>query len=159
MDSQSFTLFHVAISVIAIAAGLVVVYGMLNAQRMAGLTALFLVTTILTSVTGFFFQRDHLLPSHIVGIISLVILAVTVAAMYARHLLGGWRVVYVIGAVMALYLNVFVLVVQSFLKVPSLHVLAPHGSEPPFAIAQGAVLIMFVVLGFLAARRFHPAAA
>ena len=159
MDSQGFTLFHVAISLIGIASGLVVLYGLLNAQRMSAMTAVFLATTVLTSVTGYFFHRDHILPSHIVGGISLVLLAAAIAAYYAFRLAGYWRPVYVITAVMALYLNVFVLVAQSFLKVPALHALAPKGSEPPFAIAQGIVLLAFVVLGFLAVRRFRPAPA
>lgn len=157
MDSQAFTLFHVVISLIAIAAGLIVLYGLLTANRMAGMTLVFLVTTIATSVTGFFFHRDHLLPSHIVGIISLVVLALTTFALYSGRLNGFWRSVYVIGAVISLYLNVFVLVAQSFLKIPALHALAPNGSEPPFAIAQGIVLIAFIVLGVLAMKRFHPA--
>jgi len=157
MDSQAFTLFHVAISLIAIVAGLIILYGLLTANRMAAMTLVFLVTTIATSVTGFFFHRDHLLPSHIVGIISLVVLALTTFALYSGKLRGFWRPVYVIGAVISLYFNVFVLVVQSFLKVPALHELAPNGSEPPFAIAQGVVLIAFIVLGVLAVKRFHPA--
>jgi len=157
MDSQAFTLFHVVISLIAIVAGLIVLYGLLTANRMAAMTLVFLVTTIATSVTGFFFHRDHLLPSHVVGIISLVVLALTTFALYGGKLRGFWRPVYVIGAVISLYLNVFVLVVQSFLKVPALHELAPNGSEPPFAIAQGMVLIAFIVLGVLAVKRFHPA--
>jgi hypothetical protein len=157
MDSQAFTLFHVAISLIAIVAGVIVLYGLLTATRMAGMTLVFLVATIATSVTGFFFHRDHLMPSHIVGIISLVVLALTTFALYSGRLRGFWRPVYVIGAVVSLYLNVFVLVVQSFLKVPALHALAPNGSEPPFAIAQGIVLIAYIVLGVLAVKRFHPA--
>ena len=156
MDSQALTLVHVAISLIGIASGLVVLYGLLNARRMSAMTAVFLVTTVLTSVTGYFFHRDHILPSHIVGAISLVLLAAAIAAYYTFRLAGYWRPVYVITAVMALYLNVFVLVAQSFLKVPVLHALAPKGSEPPFAIAQGIVLLAFVVLGFLAVRRFRP---
>lgn len=157
MDSQAFTLFHVAISLIAIVAGLIVLYGLLTANRMAGMTLVFLVTTIATSATGFFFHRDHLLPSHIVGIISLVVLALTTFALYGARLRGFWRPIYVIGAVVSLYLNVFVLVVQSFLKVPALHELAPNGSEPPFAVAQGILLIAFIVFGVLAVKRFHPA--
>jgi len=157
MDSQALTLFHVVISLIAIASGLIVLYGLLTANRMAGMTLVFLVTTIATSVTGFFFHRDHLLPSHIVGIISLLVLALTTFALYSGQLRGFWRPVYVIGAVISLYLNVFVLVAQSFLKVPALHALAPNGSEPPFAIAQGIVLVAFIVLGVLAVKRFHPA--
>jgi hypothetical protein len=156
MDSQAFTVFHVAISLIGIASGLIVVYGLLTANRMRGMTLLFLLTTIATNVTGFFFHRDHILPSHIVGGISLVVLAVTTAALYLYKLRGSWRTVYTVGAVTSLYFNVFVFVVQAFLKIPSLHVLAPKRSEPPFAIAQGLVLVLFVVLGTLAVKRFRP---
>jgi hypothetical protein len=156
MDSQALVVSHTAISLIAILAGLIVLYGLIKANRMPGVTALFLVTTIATSVTGFFFHREQLLPSHVVGILSLIVLAVTVLALYTYRLRGAWRGVYVIGAVISLYLNVFVLVAQSFLKVPALHQLAPQGNEPPFAIAQGVVLLLFVVLGFLAFKRFRP---
>ena len=159
MDSQSFTLFHVVISLVAIASGLVVMYGLLTANRMRAMTALFLVTTIATSATGYFFHRDHILPSHVVGAISLVLLAAACVALYGAHLRGRWRPVYVVSAVVALYLNVFVLVVQLFLKVPSLHVLAPKGSEPPFVVVQGLVLLAFVVLAALAVRRFRPGVA
>jgi hypothetical protein len=157
MDSQAFTQFHVALSLVGIVSGSIVLYGLLTSNRMPRMTLLFLVTTVLTSVTGFFFQRDHIMPSHIVGIISLVFLAVTILALYTYRLRGPWRAVYVIGAVISLYLNVFVLVVQSFLKVPALHAFAPNGNEPPFAIAQGCVLLVFIVLGVLAAKRFRPA--
>ena len=156
MDSQALVFSHTAISLIAILAGLIVLYGLLTVNRMPAMTLFFLVTTIATSVTGFFFHREQLLPSHIVGVISLVVLAVTVLALYTYRLRGIWRAVYVIGAVISLYLNVFVLVVQSFLKVPALHQLAPQGNEPPFAIAQGIVLLLFIVLGFLAFKRFRP---
>lgn len=157
MDSQAFTQFHVAISLVGILSGLIVLYGLLKSDRMPRMTLLFLVTTVLTSVTGFFFHRDHIMPSHIVGIISLVFLGVTMLALYAYHLRGFWRAVYVIGAVISLYLNVFVLVVQLFQKVPALHAFAPNGNEPPFAIAQGCVLLVFIVLGVLAVKRFRPA--
>ena len=156
MDSQALVFSHTAISLIAILAGLIVLYGLLTVNRMPAMTLFFLVTTIATSVTGFFFHREQLLPSHIVGILSLVVLAVTVLALYTYRLRGIWRAVYVIGAVISLYLNVFVGVVQSFLKVPALHQLAPQGNEPPFAIAQGIVLLLFIVLGLLAFKRFRP---
>jgi len=159
MDSQALVFSHTAISLIAILAGLIVLYGLLTVNRMPAMTLFFLVTTIATSVTGFFFHREQLLPSHIVGILSLVVLAVTVLALYTYRLRGIWRAVYVVGAVISLYLNVFVLVVQSFLKVPALHQLAPQGNEPPFAIAQGVVLLLFIVLGFLAFKRFRPVVA
>jgi hypothetical protein len=159
MDSQALVLSHTAISLIAIVTGFIVLFGLMTAQRMSSMTLVFLVTTIATSVTGYFFHRDHILPSHIVGGIALVVAAITCYALYARRMLGAWRAIYVIGAVISLYLNVFVLIAQGFLKVPALHALAPSGSEPPFAIAQGIVLLVFVVLGYLAVRRFHPASA
>lgn len=159
MSLATFTLLHVIISLIGIATGLIVLFGMLAGKRLDGWTWLFLATTILTSVTGFFFPFDHLLPSHIVGIISLVVLALAVLARYAFRLSGAWRWIYVVTAVTALYLNCFVGVVQAFLKIPALTPLAPTQSEPPFQIAQGALLVLFIVLGFLATRRFHTAPA
>jgi hypothetical protein len=118
-------------------------------------TALFLATTVATSVTGFGFPFTHLLPSHILGIISLIALAIAILARYSRHLVGAWRKIYVISAVIALYLNVFVLVVQGFEKVPALHALAPTQKEPPFAIAQLLVMLLFIVLTVFAAKRFR----
>jgi hypothetical protein len=151
----TFTLIHVAISLAGIGSGLVVAIGLLSAKRLDGWTAIFLATTVLTSVTGYGFPFEHLLPSHIVGGISLLVLAVAIYARYGRHLTGPWRRVYVIGAVVALYLNVFVLVVQLFRNVPALTKLAPTQSEPPFAIAQLVVLALFVGIGVAAASRFR----
>jgi hypothetical protein len=130
---------------------------MLGSQRMGGLTAVFLITTILTSVTGFMFPFNGVMPSHIVGGISLVVLAIALGALHVFGLRGAWRWVYVVTAVIALYFNVFVLVAQGFQKIGALHALAPTQSEPPFAIAQIIVLALFVWVGFLAVRRFHPA--
>jgi hypothetical protein len=144
------------LSLVGIASGVIVLYGMLGAKRLEGLTALFLATTVLTSVTAFFFPFTTLGPSQIVGIISLVVLAAALVALYACHLAGPWRWIYVVGAVVALYLNVFVGVVQAFRKIPALTALAPTQSEPPFAIAQLVVMAIFIVLGFMAVRRFHP---
>jgi hypothetical protein len=155
MDSQALLLSHVAISAIAILSGVMVLVGLLGARRMPGVTLVFLITTAGTSASGFLFQRDHLLPSQVVGAIALLILVPTVLALYTFRLRGAWRAIYVIGAVISLYLNVFVLVAQAFLKVPSLHALAPTGGEPPFAIAQGVVLLLFVILGVLAVKRFR----
>jgi hypothetical protein len=138
---------------------LIVVYGMLSGKRLDGWTAIFLTTTVLTSVTGFLFPIEHLLPSHKVGIISLIVLAFAILGRYAFHLAGGWRRTYVICAVIALYLNCFVGVVQAFLKVPALKALAPTQKEPPFLVAQLLVLAVFVVLMVLASKRFHPAPA
>lgn len=156
MDSQAFTLFHVAISLVGILSGLVVLYGLLTANRMRGTTLLFLATTVATSVTGYFFHRDHIMPSHIVGAVSLLFLCAAIVALYTFRLRGVWRVAYVASAVASLYLNVFVLIVQAFGKVPFLHALAPNGSEPPFIVVQVIVLVAFVVLGFAAVRRFRP---
>ncbi len=152
---QAFTLFHVAISLVGIAAGLVVLAGMLRGRNPDGWTSVFLWTTVATSVTGFLFPFQRLLPSHVVGILSLLILAVAIPARYRFRLRGAWRRVYAIGAVIALYFNVFVLVVQLFLKVPPLHALAPTQKEPPFAVAQGLVLVAFLVAGVAAVRRFR----
>jgi hypothetical protein len=156
LSTSSFTLVHVVLSLIGIASGLIVVFGMARSNRREGWTALFLATTALTSVTGFFFHTAKILPSHIVGVISLVVLALAIAGFYVFHLAGAWRWVYVVGAVTALYLDSFVAVVQAFLKVPSLHALAPKGSEPPLAVAQLGLLALFVAFGAVAVRRFHP---
>jgi hypothetical protein len=157
MDSPLFTQIHVAISLIGILTGLVVMQGLLASRRYPAMTAVFLLFTVLTSVTGYFFHRAHILPSHIVGAISLVVLALAIAALYAFHLRGAWRAVYVVTAVLAEYLNVFVLIVQSFLKIPALHALAPtQTSEPAFVGAQGAALLVFLVIGVLSLRRFRP---
>jgi hypothetical protein len=158
MSTSTFTLLHVVLSLVGIAAGLVVLLGMLGSKRLAGWTALFLATTVLTSVTGYFFPVDQILPSHIVGALSLIVLAIALVALYAYRLERSWRWIYVVSAVLALYLNVFVGVVQAFLKVPSLTALAPTQASPVFMVAQGIVLLIFVVLGVLAVRSFHPAA-
>jgi hypothetical protein len=121
------------------------------------MTAIFLATTVLTSVTGFFFHSKAIGPPHIVGVISLIDLAIALFALYGRRMMGAWRPIYVITAVISLYLNCFVLVVQAFGKFAPLHALAPAGTEPPFVAAQGATLVAFIVLGFLAVRRYHPA--
>ncbi len=155
MSIPTFTLVHTVLSLIGILAGLVVLFGMFGSNRLPGWTAVFLATTVLTCVTGFFFPRDQILPSHIVGIVTLVVLAIAIVALYVYRLAGSWRWIYVASAVLALYLNVFVGVVQAFLKVPFLNALAPTQSEPPFAIAQGVALVIFVVLGILAVRSFH----
>ena len=149
-----FTLTHVVVSLAGIVAGVIVVIGMLGRKSLDGWTALFLVTTVLTSVTGFGFPFFQFLPSHAVGIISLVVLAPAIFGRYARHLAGRWRATYVIGAVVALYLNVFVLIVQAFRRVPALSALAPTQSEPPFIIGQLLALVLFAVLGVQAVKRY-----
>ena len=151
-----YTIIHVLISLVGIASGLVVTYGLLTAKRLDGWTKIFLITTVLTSITGFFFPVQHFMPSHAVGILSLLILLPCIIARYPLHLAAHWRLVYVITAMIALYLNVFVLVVQLFEKVPPLHDLAPTQTEPPFKITQLTVLILFTVLTITAAIRFHP---
>jgi hypothetical protein len=155
MTISTFTTVHVVLSLVGIFSGFVVLIGLLAGKRLDGLTALFLVSTVLTSVTGFLFPVDHFLPSHGVGIISLVVLAVAILARYAFHLAGAWRWIYVVGAVVGLYLNVFVLIAQAFLKVPALKAMAPTHSEPPFLIAQLVVMALFIALGIAAAKRFR----
>jgi len=155
MTTSTFTLVHVLISLTGIGSGFIVVYGLLTGKRLDGWTAIFLVTTILTSVTGFFFPVEHLLPSHIVGSISLVVLAGALLARYARRMERSWRWIYVVCAVLALYLNVFVAVVQTFLKVPAVHALAPTQKEPPFLVAQLIVMAIFVALGIVAVKKFR----
>ncbi|WP_407158037.1 hypothetical protein [Bradyrhizobium sp. STM 3557] len=158
LSLENFTLLHVIISLVAVASGLVVMFGMLGSQRMPALTGIFLVTTILTSVTGLMFPFTELLPSHVLSVISLVLLAIACVALYGRRLSGVWRPVYVVSALVSLYLNVFVLVIQSFLKIPLLHALAP--GDPPnatvFAIVQGVVLLLFAVAIISVWRRFRP---
>ena len=156
LSIENFTILHVAISLIGIVSGLIVLFGMLGARRLPGWTALFLATTVLTSVTGFMFPINGLTPAIVVGLISIVILAIALMALYVKHLSGAWRWIYVTTALAALYFNVFVLIVQSFQKVPALQKLAPTQSEPPFSVTQGVVLVAFLVLGTMAARRFRP---
>lgn len=158
MGSAALTIVHVIISLFGIFTGLVVMGGILSSNRLPGWTAAFFAATVLTSVTGYFFHDTHVTPGQIVGAISLALLAGALVAFYVFDLRGIWRVVYVVGAVASLYLNVFVLVVQSFLKAPALHMLAPKGTEPPFALTQAVVLLAFIVLGALALFRFRPAA-
>jgi len=155
VDLPMFTLIHVVISVLGIFTGLVVVGGLMAGARMDGWTAFFLATTILTSVTGFGFPFTKVSPPHVVGALSLVVLAVCLAARYWKQLEGGWRTTYVVTAVAALYLNVFVLVVQLFLRTPPLAQLAPTQQEAPFAVTQALVLAIFVWMGWAAVRGFR----
>jgi hypothetical protein len=153
-----FLILHVALSLVGILTGFVVIYGLITSQRFDGMTLVFLASTIATSVTGFppFFRLEKLLPSHVVGVISLVVLALAVYARYQGALAGGWSTTYVVAAVIAQYLNVFVLVVQLFLKVPALKALAPTQKEAPFKIAQSVVLLAFIVGGWVATTSFEP---
>jgi hypothetical protein len=163
LSLSTFVLVHVIISLIGIAAGFVVMFGMLGSKRMPGWTASFLLLTILTSATGFLIPpllTDKLLPSHIIGALSLLLLAIACLALYGQKLAGAWRWIYVVTALLALYFNTFVLVIQSFLKIAPLHELAP--GEPPggpvFAIVQGIVLVFFIIMIIGAVRRFRPPA-
>jgi hypothetical protein len=161
MSLSTFVTAHVIISLIGIVAGIIVMFGLLGSSRMPGLTAIFLLFTILTNATGFLIPpllTETLLPSHMIGILSLVLLAVACIALYGMQLSGAWRWIYVVTAMISLYLNVFVLVIQSFLKVPALHALAPSvpPSEPPFAIVQGIVLLFFIIVIIGAVRRYRP---
>jgi hypothetical protein len=150
------TFVHVLLSLIGILAGLVVLFGLLTSRQLNGWTTVFIWSTVATSVTGFLFPFHRFLPSHAIGIISLIVLAVAIYALYGRHLAGAWRLVYAVTAMIALYLNVFVLIAQLFAKVPALKTLAPTQTEAPFKEAQLAALIAFVVLTILAAIKFHP---
>jgi hypothetical protein len=158
MSLSTLTAVHVVISLIGIVSGIVVMFGLLGSNRMPGLTAIFLLFTILTSATGFLFPFEKLLPSHIISILSLVLLAIACIALYGMNLSGAWRWIYAVTALISLYLNVFVLVIQSFLKIGPLHALAPSvpPSEPPFAVVQVIVLVFFVVATIGAIRRFRP---
>lgn len=154
---QAYTLVHTLIALAAIPAGFFVLAGLLKSERRNGWTTIFIVTTLLTSLTGFGFPFTGLLPSHIFGILTLILLALVVQARYRRAFKGIWRVVYVIGTMLALYLNMFVAVVQGFLKIPALHALAPTQTEPAFVIAHALLFLLFVVFTAAAVRRFHPA--
>ena len=161
MSLSTFVTVHVIISLIAIVAGIIVMFGLLTSNSMPGLTAIFLLFTILTSATGFLIPplvSEKLLPSHMVGALSLVLLAIACIALYGMKLSGAWRWIYAVTALLSLYLNIFVLVIQGFLKVPALHALAP--GEPPggpvFAVVQLIVLVFFVIVIIGAVRRFRP---
>lgn len=154
LGMTAFTLFHVVLSLVGILSGLVVVFGLIAANRLPGWTATFLATTVATSATGFLFPYRGFKPSYVVGIVSLIVLAIAIFALYGRGLAGAWRRTYVVSAVLSLYLNVFVLIAQLFMKVPALKALAPTQSEPPFLVTQVVVMVIFIALGFLAGKRF-----
>ena len=156
MSLAAFTTLHVIISLVAVAAGIIALVAMTGGRHMAAMTAIFLATTVLTSITGFMFPPKPIGPPHIFGAISLVALAVSLFALYGRKLAGLWRPAYIMTAVLSLYLNCVVLVVQSFQKLPFLNTFAPTGSEPPFLAAQGVTLLIIGYLGFLAIRRYRP---
>jgi hypothetical protein len=156
MSLATFTLMHVLISLVGIASGLIVMEQFLLNRPLGLSNAVFLTTTIATSVTGFFFPFNGITPAHMLGIVSLVILSVALFALHAGNLIGPWRWIYVLTAATALYLNVFVAVVQAFRKVGRLRALAPTQSEPPFGLVQGAALLLFLIVGIVALRRFRP---
>jgi hypothetical protein len=151
----TFTLVHVLLSLVGIATGFVVVFGLITAKRLDRWTALFFATTVATSLTGFLFPFHKFLPSHVIGIISLFTLIIALVARYIRHLTGAWRWIYAVNVVISLYLNVFVLIAQLFQKIPALKAVAPTQSEPPFLITQLVVMALFIVLGIVAVKRFH----
>jgi hypothetical protein len=151
-----YTIIHTLISLVGIFTGLIVLFGLLAGKRLDGWTKWFLITTVATSVTGFGFPLHHFGPPHVVGIISLVVLAITIYARYSKCLAGTWRWIYVVGAMIALYLNVFVGVVQAFQKLPALHAIAPTQTEPPFQLTQLVVLVLFVLLTIIGVIKFHP---
>lgn len=153
-----FTFFHVLLSLAGILTGFIAVFGMIAGKRLDGWNGIFLLTTALTSITGFFFPFHGVTPGIKVGVISLVVLAVAIPARYVKQLAGAWRKIYTVTASIALYLNVFVLIAQLFMKVPPLRALAPTGSEPPFLISQVFVMAIFIVLTIAAAIKFHPEA-
>lgn len=154
MSLRTFTLVHVVISLGGIVSGFAVMYGFLSNKRLNRWTALFLTTTALTSLTGFMFPFTGMTPAVKLGIISLLVLAITIVTRYPLRL--TWRKTYIITACLALYFNVFVLLVQSFEKIPGLKAIAPTQKEPPFAIAQIALLVVFIVLTALAVKKFRP---
>jgi hypothetical protein len=156
MILRVYTQIHVLISLVGIFTGLIVLFGMLAGKRLDGWTKWFLITTVLTSVTGFFFPFDGFTPAIALGIISLLVLAIVIYARYPRQLTGNWRWIYVVGAVISLYFNAFVGVVQSFEKIPALHAMAPTQTEQPFKLTQLVVLALFVVLAIVAVIRFRP---
>jgi hypothetical protein len=155
MILRVYTIVHVVISLAGIFSGFVVLFGLLAGKRLDAWTKFFLITTVATSATGFGFPLDHFGAPHVVGIISLLVLAITIYARYPRHLAGAWRWIYVVGALIALYLNVFVGIVQAFQKIPALRAIAPTQTEPPFAITQFVTLALFVVLTIVAIIRFR----
>ncbi len=157
LSVQNFTIVHVVISLMAIASGIVVLIGMFGSRRLPGWTAVFLLTTVLTSLTGFLFPIRGFTPALGTGIVSCVLLALALYGLYGKRLAGAWRWIYVATASSALYLNVLVLIVQSFQKLPFLKPLAPTQSKPPFVIAQVIALIAFLLAGIAAALKFRPA--
>ena len=155
MSISTYTILHVLISLIAIGTGFIVLYGLINGKLLSPWNAVFFVTTVLTSLTGFAFPNTKVTPGIILGVLSMIVLAIALVALYVFHLRGGWRRTYAITAMIALYFNVFVLVAQTFEHVPAFHALAPTGTETPFKVAQLLLLVLFAVLISAAARKFR----
>jgi hypothetical protein len=156
LPADTFTLIHTVLSLIALVSGIIVVIKLAGNKSGGWCTGLFLLTALATNITAFGFPFTQFLPSHYFAIVSLIVLVLAIIGRYVTHYGGAWRWIYVVSVVLAVYLDAFVAVVQAFLKIPAVQELAPTQSEPPFAIAQGAVLVIFLVLGILAVRRFHP---
>jgi hypothetical protein len=157
LNLVQFTFLHVFLSLIGIGAGLFIVYGLLTSRRLGILTSLFLVSTVFTSLTGFLYPFNGITPGIILGVLSLIALVLAIVALYVKKLDGSWRATYVVSAMVAYYFNFFVLVAQSFAKVPALHSFAPSQASPGFAFTQSAVLVVFILLTVRAVKKFHPA--
>jgi len=156
LSLEQFTFLHVFLSLVGIATGIFILFGLLSSRKLSILTSLFLVTTVATSLTGFFFPFKGVTPGIILGILSLIVLILAIVALYVKHLEGTWRAIYVVSACLAFYFNFFVLIAQSFAKVPALHSIAPSQASPGFAITQLAVLLIFILLTVRAVKAFHP---
>jgi hypothetical protein len=156
IDLATYTAIHTVLSLAAVASGIIVVIGLFGSKPLPVWNALFLATAVATSATGFGFPFTGFLPSHGLAVIALVVLAPTALAYYVFGLSGAWRWIYAVGVVLSLYFEVFVAIVQAFKKIPALTTLAPTGSEPPFAAAQGVALVVFAVLAIAAAIKFRP---
>jgi len=156
---STLTMVHVSLSLIGIATGFLVIFQMIGGKALGGLNTIFLVSTILTSVTGFFFPITKITPGLVIGAISLVVLAIALFALYSKKLAGGWRTFYVVTAVIAQFFNVLVLIVQSFMKIRVLHAMAPTGEEAIVKIVQVCALVLLIVLGVIAARKFKAQSA
>jgi len=150
-----YTIFHTVLSLVGIATGFVVLFGLLAGKHLDGWTKWFLITTTATTVTGFFFPFHGVTPAIKLGVLFMIVLAVAIYARYSKHLAGAWRWIYVVTALVALYFNVFVLIVQSFQKIPALKAMAPTQTEPPFAITQLIALVLFLILIIIGVIRFR----
>lgn len=157
LNLAQFTFLHVSLSLVGIGAGIFILYGLLTSRRLRILTALFLVSTIATSLTGFLFPFKGITPGIMLGVLSMIALVLAIAALYVKKLAGPWRGTYVVSMLVAYYFNFFVLIAQSFDKVPALHHIAPTQASPGFGFTQSAVLVVFILLTIRAFKKFHPA--